>query len=145
MEASGRAGARSRRARAGFTIVEVMIALSVLVVTVLATTAAQLVSHDLVRQSRETSVAMSDLQTAMEQILLLPIDDIPVAGSNFQAGQPIAAFNDLHLPAERIVPAYAGFGGGAAVPDPLPITLTMTWNDPKGRSRLLRLSCMKTR
>ncbi|MBK7876034.1 MAG: hypothetical protein IPJ77_09820 [Planctomycetes bacterium] len=120
-----------------------MIAITVLLVAVLGTFVAQLASHSLLRQSRETNLATADLAAAMEQMLVLPADQIPLAG-RFPPGQPIAAFDGLHLANERIVPTYPGFTGPTP-PDPLPIVLTLTFDDSKGRQRVLRLASMKTR
>lgn len=135
---------RTRRGDAGFTLVELMIAIVVLLVAVLGTFAAQFRSRELLQTSRETAIAMADLQAAMEQVLLRPVDQIPVASSAYADGQPIAAYTDLHLSGQRIVADYPGYAGGA-IPDPLPIVLTMTWNDPRGRPRTETLRSMKTR
>ncbi|MFN0242116.1 MAG: prepilin-type N-terminal cleavage/methylation domain-containing protein [Planctomycetota bacterium] len=136
---------RARRTRQGFTLVEMMIAITVLAVAVLSTFITQISSHNLMRTSRETNVAMADAEAAMDRLLLLPVDEIPVAGSLFAAGQPVAAFTNLHLDNETIVPTYPGFAGVGAIPDPLQIVLTVTWNDYAGRQRIIRLSSMKTR
>lgn len=138
MRRAGRLGAR-----AGVTVVEVLCAATVLVVAVLATLSTQLSSLELVQQSRETEIAMADLRAAMELVLLESIDDIPAAG-NFPPAQSIPAFDDKSLRDERIVPSYPGWS--AATPlDPLPIVLTLSFSDRKGRPRTLRLSTFKTR
>lgn len=133
-----------RSGRAGFTLVELMISIIVLLVAVLATFTSQLKSRELLQTSRETGIAMADLQSAMEQILLRPVDQIPIAGSLYADDQPIAAFTNLHLANEVITADYPGFAGGA-VPDPLQISLTITWTDPRGRPRTKSLRSMKTR
>ena len=61
---------RTRRPRAGFTLVELMIALGVLMVAVMATFSSQVTSFNLTTTSRETQTAISDLETCMEQLLL---------------------------------------------------------------------------
>lgn len=141
MEFRTRGGIRPRTG--GFSLVELMVAITVLLVAVLGTFVAQIASHDLLRQSRETNLASADLAAAMEELLVLPADQIPLAG-RFPPGQPIAAFEGLHLANERIVPAYPGFTGPTP-PDPLAIVLTLTFDDAKGRRRELRLASMKTR
>ncbi len=133
-----------RSRRAGFTLVELMIAIIVLLVAVLATFTSQFRSRELLQTSRETGIAMADLQSAMEQILLRPVDQIPIAGSLYEDDQPIAAFTNLHLANEVITADYPGYAGGA-VPDPLQIALTITWTDPRGRPRTKSLRSMKTR
>lgn len=133
-----------RGGRAGFTLVELMISIIVLLVAVLATFTSQLKSRELLQTSRETGIAMADLQSAMEQILLRPVDQIPIAGSLYEDDQPIAAFTNLHLANEVITADYPGYAGGT-VPDPLQIVLTITWTDPRGRPRMKTLRSMKTR
>jgi prepilin-type N-terminal cleavage/methylation domain-containing protein len=137
---------RNRNQRSsGFSLYELMIAVGILLVAVLAALQTQATSLDLVQTTRETDTATSDLQAAMEQILLRSPDQIPIAGSPYEAGQPIAAFNDLHLRGERMVPTYPNYAGGPSVPDPLQIELTVTWNDFKGRPRTMRIASTRTR
>ena len=137
---------RTRDSRtAGFSLYELMIAVGILMVAVLVALRTQTTSMDLVQTTRETDTATSDLQAAMEQVLLRSPDEIPVAGSPFAAGQPIATYSDLHLHNERIVPNYPNYGGGATVPDPLQIQLTLSWTDFKGRARAMRIATTRTR
>ena len=131
--------------RAGFSLYELMIAVGLLLVAVLAALRTQTSSIDLVQTTRETDTATSDLQGAMEQILLRSPDQIPIAGSLYAAGLPIAAYTDLHLHNERMVATYPNYAGGATVPDPLQIQLTLTWNDFKGRARAMRIATTRTR
>ena len=120
-----------------------MVSIAVILVTVVGALSAHLTSRNLMRTAHETDMAVADLQAAMERVMLLSPDLIPVG--NYPAGQSIAAFDDLHLRQERIVPTYPGFLPGGAVPDPLQVTLTATWRSFEGRTRTLTLSCAKTR
>lgn len=140
----GRRQGEACRRRAGFTMLEVMVAIGVLIVATLSAFSSQLTSMRLVSTSRQTDIAIGDLRACMEQVLVLPTDEIPVAGSAYQDGQRVQAYNDLHLPGQQIVPSYPGYDGGV-VPDPLPIVLTMTWNDDTGRPRTQVLRSMKAR
>ena len=130
---------------AGFSLYELMIAIGILLVAVLATLQSQTTSLNLVHTTHETDTATSDLQAAMEQILLRSPDQIPIAGSPFEAGLPIAAFTNLHLRNERLVPTYPGYAGGPTVPDPLQIQLLLTWNDYRGRPRRMQIASSRTR
>lgn len=140
-----RARNRDRSARAGFTLIELLIAITVLLVAVVSTFVTQVSAHNLMRTSRETSVAVADLQTAMEQALLLTVDQMPLSTSAFASGQPIAAFTDQNLRGETIVATYPDWVAGTDVPDPLQVVLTLRWNDFHGRVRTLRFASMKTR
>lgn len=131
----------AERRQAGFTVLELMVAISVLLVATLTALSSQVTSMNLMRTSRETNTAMSDLQAAMEQLLLVPAADLPEHG-DFGEGLSITAFDGLHLAGERIVVTYPGYDG-ATVPDPLPIVLTLGWNDYAGRPRDLTLRSMK--
>jgi prepilin-type N-terminal cleavage/methylation domain-containing protein len=130
---------------AGFTMVEMMVAIVVLLIAVLSAFSSQVTSMNLVTISRENDAAVTDLQGCMEQVLLLPASEIPVAGSPYAAGQPIAAYEGLHLEQQRIVATYPGYVVGGDVPDPLTIVLTVTWQDYGGRPRSLVLRSMKAR
>jgi hypothetical protein len=125
-------------------MVELMIASTVLMVAVLATFVTQISSNNLIRVAHETNTGMADLQAAMESVLLRPVDTIPIPTSPFKPNTPIAAYTNLHLPSETIIPTYPGYAGGT-VPDPLQIVLTLTFKDHKGRQRTMRLASMKTR
>lgn len=138
-------GTKQGSARAGFTLIELMIAITVLLIAVLSTYAAQISARNLLRTSRETSAAIADLQTAMDGALSLSVGQMPIAGSAYAENTPIPAFEGLHLSGESIVTTYPTYTVGGAIPDPLQIVMTLTWNDFKGRQRTMRLSSMKTR
>ncbi len=133
----------SRRARAGFSLIEVSIAVLVMVFGLLTAFYSQITAMNLMRSIREQNTAMADLETCMERMLLVPIDQIPVAGSLYEAGQPVAFFTNLNLRNEQMVATYPGFG--AVVPDPLEVRLTCTWNDWRGRPQSLVLTTRKAR
>ncbi len=145
MRYGGLVSRRARSSRRGLTLIEIVIALAVLSIAVMSALSGQLTSMQLMVSSRETNIAMSDLQGCMEQLLLVPIDKLPIAGSDFEIGQSIDLYTDLHLSNESIVPAYPGYVAGGTIPDPLPIVLNMNWTDPQGHPRSLNLRSMKTR
>ena len=119
-------------------MLEVMLAISVLLIAVVSAMSSQVSSMNLLRASKESNTAMTDLEMAMEEVLLTSQDDIPV---EFPPGQPIPDYTTLNLGGETIVANYPGIVGGI-VPDPLEIVLTMTWNDWAGRPRSSRLATM---
>lgn len=130
---------------AGFTMVELMVAIAVLLVAVMTAFSTQLTSMNLMTTSRETNFAAAELQACMEQVLLLPTSKIPIQESEFAAGRPVARYTDLNLQNEEIVATYPGYVAGGPIPDPLPIVLTITWTDGQGRARNMMLRSMKVR
>jgi type II secretory pathway pseudopilin PulG len=139
-----RARSPGRRESGGFTLLEIMIAIGVLMIAVVGSIATQMSAQSLLSTTRETATATSDLQAVMEQVLLYAPDQLPTATGRFPAGRPIAAYSNLHLRNERIVPTYPNYSGGT-VPDPLSIQLTATWSDYRGRPRTMSLSSAKTK
>lgn len=125
-----------RAGNRGFTLVELMAAMSVLVISALAAVSTGLSTLNLTRTSKDTSTAMSDLQSAMERVLALPHDNI---ATTYPSGTAIAGYN--HLLNETIIPTYP-LGTTA---DPLEIRLTITFQDFQKRNRTLTISSRKTR
>jgi len=126
-------------------MVEVIVALGVLLVALMGAYSAQATSSDLIKTSRETDLALSDLQDCMEQILTLAIDVIPIPDSDYEDDQPVSLYENLNLSNERIVASYPGYTVGQQVPDPLEIHLTITWNDYGSRLRTETLASVKVR
>lgn len=126
-------------------MVEMLIATSVLLVAVIGAYSAQLASMQAVRQTTDRSAALTDLEACLEQVMATPAEQLPIPGSAFEHGQPVAAFEGLHLQEERIVVTYPGYVPAGTVPDPLTIVLTATWVDSSGRAGSQSLRSMKTR
>jgi type II secretory pathway pseudopilin PulG len=142
---AGKISRRARASRRGLTLVEIVIAFAVLLIAVMSALSGQLTSMQLMDSSRETNLAMSDLQGCMERLLLVRLDRLPIAGSDYEDDQVIDAYTNLHLSNETIVPNYPGYVAGGAIPDPLAVVLTLNWTDPRGHERRLTLSSMTTR
>ena len=130
--------------RAGFSLLELMVATVVLLLGILGALVVQTATRDLSQTGHETNLAVSDLAAGMEEVLLTPLAEIPGATGRYPADVPLAQFSDLHLSGQRIVPTYPNFTG-AEVPDPLEIVLTCTWSDFAGRARSIRLTTRRTR
>ena len=131
-----------RSAAAGFSLLELTVAIGVLLVATLAAFSSQVQSFALIESSRDAAVAMTDLEVCMEKVLTRTADEIPAA---FPEGEPIADFDGLHLDAESIVPTYPGLEEGGPAPDPLQIDLVATWNDRRRRAKSMRLTTIRTR
>ena len=127
-------------------MIELLIAITVATVAILGALSAESMCAKLNRASHETNRATSDLQSAMERLLLLSIDAIPDPDRGGVApGTAFADFDGLHLASESIVATYPNYDGAGTVPDPLEIVLTITWEDAAGRERTLSVSSVKTR
>ena len=135
----------ARGARGGFSLIELMLGVVILVVSICVAMSAQVIAHNLLRTSRETNVAMADLEGAMELAILHAPSALPIAGSEFAHGVPIARFDALHLRNESITATYPGYVAGAPVPDPLQVVMTIQWNDSFERPRSLQLATLRTR
>lgn len=126
-------------------MVEMLIAVGVLLVAVIGAYSAQLTSMQAVRLTTDRSTALTDLQACMEQVMAAPTEQLPVAGSAFEHGQPVAAFEELHLQEQRIVATYPGYVAPSTIPDPLTVVLTATWVDSAGRTGSQTLRSMRVR
>lgn len=123
-------------------MVEMLIAIGVFLVAVVAAFSSQLASMGVVSTSRETSVAGSELQAAMEEMLVLQLQRIP---RDFPAGQEIPRYAGRNLQDERIVPTYPGLTDLDDPPNPLQIVLELSWSDGAGRTRTSTLATTKAR
>lgn len=120
--------------------------MSILTVGVMASFSSQVGSMELMRTSRETQVATLDLRAAMEDLLTrTPNFLVEHVSSPYLPGESVEAFDDLHLSNQRIVTTYPNWTEGDAVPDPLQVVLTCTWNDFEGRERQLALRTVLSR
>lgn len=123
-------------------MLELVVAIAVLVVGTMAAFGTQIRSYQVIDASRGSNVIVTDLEMAMEEVVTRTADAIP---GTFPEGVPMAAYSDLHLDGQRIVPAYPNYAGVGPVPDPLDIVLTATWTDGRGRPQRMTLATIKTR
>lgn len=128
------------RKRAGFSLLELMFAMSILTVGVMAAFSSQVGSMELMRSSRETQTASADLRAAMEDLLTRTAEFlVEHPSSPYLPGVSIAEYEDLHLTGQRIVTSYPNYEEGEDVPEILQVRLTCTWTDYEGRERDLDL------
>lgn len=120
---------------AGFSLLEMMFAMTILSIGVMAAFSGQMNSMSLIESSDETRLAVMDLRAAMETLIARGPDDCV---DQYPPGQPIDTFDSLHLIDQSIVANYPGYLGGS-VPDVLEVELVCTWTDFEGRRRMLDL------
>ncbi len=132
---------KQRLQKGGFTLLELMFALTILSVGVMAAFSGQVNSMNLISSSDETRFAVMDLAAAMESIVARGPDS---AVALFPPDQPLPGFDSLHLIDQQIVPDYTNLVGGL-VPDVLQVTLICSWTDFEGRRRSLDLSSAMVR
>ena len=128
---------RRAHARAGFTFIEVVIAIVILAVAALVAFPTMLSFFELSDTAREENVATHDLMAAVEDILCTPFANVT---TTYADGQPIPKYTRLHLRDEQIVVRYDD-----PTTDPLLVTVTATWSDSKGRPRQEIYRCVRTR
>lgn len=164
------ASSGARRSKAGLTLVELMVSITIVMIAVAGSIAAQISADRLVQTGRQTSAASADLQGCMERLRLWSYSDLElvlrhpdaddaIGDDDFVPDAPAStadnavtnyvalldSFDDVHLENQRISAAFPNFVLGGDVPDPLEIRLTCTWNDHQGRVRTLQLSSLKTK
>ena len=136
---------RKRRAAAGYTFIEVLVAITLLVVGFLGLYASLNASSLLRETANETNIAMFKLQNTMEYTFNLPFDDIV---TTLPEGVPIdiAALtdgdssNDYSLNNEVITIAYED-----PAADPLKFTITINWSTRMGNARSASISSGRVR
>ena len=121
-------------------MVELVLASGILLVTTVAGYGAQVRSAALVDSSAGRMIAMADLETCMEEMLIESASDIP---NEYAGGQPVAFYTGLHLRNQQITPEYPGTVAGSPSPDPLEIVLTAQWTNKSGQVQSLRLMTAK--
>lgn len=137
-----RIGKGTSGTRAGYSLLELMFAVTILVIGVMGAFTTQVGSLGVITTGQETSIATMELQAAMESVLVA--DPVTIVDS-FPAGQPIPAFTNRNLRDQTVVVTYPNFTGVGPIPSTLDVRLTVTWNDFEGRTRSLQLDTAVTR
>lgn len=124
----------------GISLVELMIAVSVIAVGAMALMAQLEASHKITTVNRETNKAVAHMQAMMEKVISVPFSDIVRTypnGTIVYAGQ--SGLGDP-MDGEYFRIEYAD-----AAADPLQITVTVYWTSFDGRMRTRSLTTMRTR
>ena len=137
---------RSKRASGGFTFVEVLVAVTLLIIGFLGIYATMFSSALLRETANETNIAIFKLQATTEYIFSLPFDDItdvfpdgaPVNVSPFLDNNPD---NNFLLSNESVAVTYPDPGTS----DPLQFVVTITWTSRMGTDRDEHISCARSR
>lgn len=145
MDRTSLRGLGSGRGERGFTFVEVLIAITLMVIGFLGVYASLYASALLRETSNETNIAVFKLQSAMEYIFNVPFDDVT---ARLPAGTPIDistlmdsnASNDYRLKSEQIVTAYT-----FPTTDMMHFTATITWQSRLGTNRSETIACARAR
>ena len=137
---------RSRRhGQGGFSFVEVLISVRLLLIGFMGIYASFQASGLLRETADETNVAMFKLQTANDYIFSLAFDDIT---TSMPAGTPVNIMamtdsntvNDLQLSNEVMTVAYEN-----PAADPIKWTITLTWDSRMGTARSASISSGRVR
>lgn len=136
-------GRFARKGANAFTFVEVLAAVSLLVIAFLGVFASFRSSGLLREATNETNRAMFKLQAVMEFAFGQPFDDVTTL---LPPGEPIDipgltdGAGDFQLSNEQIIVTYDDPGA-----DPLHFTITITWTSRLGTQRSESLSCARAR
>jgi Tfp pilus assembly protein PilE len=127
------------RGDAGLTLVEIMLALTVLTVVIVMFFGVFLSAHSLSRVNKDKHRALMDTTALMEQITLIPIGDI---ANTFPHATDIPEFNDLHIRDQRVQVVYAN---GNAAARPLEYQVVSTWTTAASRPARLSVQGVRAR
>ncbi len=133
---------KAARSRAGFTLVELTIAIAILLIGALAAFATQVMSGQIIDSSEEVTIVVADLEMCMEEMLLQSADDMTIT---YPEGVEVPGYGGLHIRNEDLIPSYLNWSVGEPIPDLLEIELTATWLDGSGRIQRQSLLTAKAR
>lgn len=109
----------------GFTLIELIIALSVIVPVLLGSIGLNVYVFRMTETSRRAMVAVQDAHTVIERIRNVSKTSLVQVVSTYPSGQTVSGFSNL--PSEQVTVTYPN-----ASADPLAITVTVNWTDRQG-------------
>jgi Tfp pilus assembly protein PilV len=121
-----------RPSQAGHSLVEVLIAGTILVTALLASVRNQISSLALLESSRDTEVATELLRAAMDECFLASNAELADAGGAYAPG--VALDLPEALEGQQLVYTLPGYAGGA-VPAFLEVQFQLTWTSSSGLPR----------
>ncbi|MCM8773619.1 MAG: prepilin-type N-terminal cleavage/methylation domain-containing protein [Candidatus Omnitrophica bacterium] len=134
-----------KRKRSGITLVEILIAITIIIFAAVAIIQFYLVCLSLSEINKEETIAMADLTNMMEAIKCTPFSNIIVDFPNGVSDGPIGKeystiVGGYVLTDEHIVVTYVDQNS-----DPLEIMVSVSWNDRRGQTRTKYLVTKRTR
>lgn len=129
--------------RAGFSLIELMIAVAVMAIGLAAAFSGQIGTHRVIEQSRDTQLALTAIEAVAEAVVAQVPNDLP-NHPDFGAGQAVPLWTETGVEGMTIVCTYPNWGGGATVPDPLMVDIQANWIDGEQRPRNLVVSTAVT-
>ncbi len=109
----------------GFTLIELMIALAIIVPVLLGAIGLNVYVFRISERSRRVVVALEDAHTVIERIRNTSETSLAQVATTYPSGQAVAGFNNL--PSEQVTVTYPN-----AAADPLVMTVTVNWSDRQG-------------
>ena len=113
-----------------------MFAVAILAVVALVAFPTMLSFVALSDSARQENVATHDLMSAVEDVMSTPFSQVT---TTYPQGQAIPKYQGLHLPNETILVNYVD-----PAADPLLVTLSMSYDDSKGRPWQGVFRCART-
>lgn len=128
-----------RRSRSGFSLVEVLIGVTILSIAMLGAFSAHVAADRLTRESEEKEIARGILESAMQRVLLEGAADL-AAGNTFVPGQPVAVPETGLLEGAVLTLQTPGYTFGDPAPTVLAVRLDLTWTSDSGIARSLSMT-----
>lgn len=127
------------RARRGHSLVELLIAATILIIALGGSFTSHLSARGLLRESRDTDLAIAALRSNMERLRLMTVADLTQPAGDIVSGQPIAPVNGV--PLEQMVLTYEtpDWALGNAAPGVLNVRLRLDWTSSNGNARTMSL------
>lgn len=113
------------REEKGFTLIELIIALSIIVPVLLGTIGLNVYVFSINETSRRAMIAVQDAHTVIERIRNVSKTSLAQVVTTYPNGKAVSGFSNL--PSEQVIVTYPN-----ANADPLVITVTVDWADRQG-------------